>query len=354
MQFNQKNMSENKVKILCVEDEIDIRSNIAEILRDEGYEVFEAGNGYEGYEVFISQRPDLIISDIMMPELDGYGLLKLVRETTAIKNYAVPFIFLSALGQKDNVLKGINLSANDYLVKPIDFDLLIAKIKEKTINFQMVDEVRKDQIQNLKNQISLYLPKEIFAYLDQIIKVSGNLKTEPYGPLPHRLYLEDIKKIYLNSLSLKALINNSLDNDIIDYKLNAEEEIIKVGELIEELIKNIDHNISSRVSISNAENFNLLPSLKVDKLKFLESLWLIIAEILKNDLNAELKISGMLDHLKQLIIVFYLDKNNENKITVDQEKLHKIIEQQNCRFEVLHNKNNTAILTIPEYKLMAN
>ena len=62
----------------------------------------------------------------------------------------------------------------------------------------------------------------------------------------------------------------------------------------------------------------------------------------------------MLDHLKQLIIVFYLDKNNENKITVDHEKLHKIIEQQNCRFEVLHNKNNTAILTIPEYKLMTN
>ena len=79
-------MSDKKIKILCVEDEIDIRSNIADILRDEGYEVFEAGNGYQGYESFIQEKPDLIISDIMMPELDGYGLLKLVRDTSGLKN----------------------------------------------------------------------------------------------------------------------------------------------------------------------------------------------------------------------------------------------------------------------------
>ena len=71
------------------------------------------------------------------------------------------------------------------------------------------------------------------------------------------------------------------------------------------------------------------------------SMYLALDEILKNDINAKLKISAMLDHLKQVIIVFYLDKNNEDKIIVDQNKLFKLIEQQNCRFEILHNKNNT-------------
>ena len=189
-------MSDQKIKILCVEDEIDIRSNISDILRDEGYEVVEAENGYHAYELFIEHRPDLIISDIMMPKLDGFGLLKMVRDTTGLKNSAIPFIFLTALGQKENVLKGVNLSANDYLVKPIDFDLLIAKVKEKTENSKRIDDVHQGQISNLKNQISVMLPKDVFNYLDVITEISGNLKNEPYGPLPHRSYLEEIKKIY--------------------------------------------------------------------------------------------------------------------------------------------------------------
>jgi DNA-binding response OmpR family regulator len=127
---------QNKIKILCVEDEQEIRENIAEILRDEGFEVFEAENGRVGFDSFLQNKPDLVVSDIMMPEVDGYALLKAIREGKNVKNNLVPFIFLTALGQKDNVVKGVNLSANDYLVKPIDFDLMIAKIKEKTENFK--------------------------------------------------------------------------------------------------------------------------------------------------------------------------------------------------------------------------
>ena len=98
-------MSEEiKAKILCVEDEQDIRENIADILRDEGFEVFEAKNGKEGFDSFLKNKPHLVISDIMMPEVDGYGLLKLVREDKTSRNSTVPFIFLTALGQKDNVI----------------------------------------------------------------------------------------------------------------------------------------------------------------------------------------------------------------------------------------------------------
>ncbi len=167
---------ERKVKILCVEDEQDIRENIADILRDEGFEVFEAPNGKQGFEVFIQSKPDLIISDIMMPELDGYGLLKLVRESKNVRNNTVPFIFLSALGQKDDIIKGVNLSANDYLIKPIDFDLMIAKVKEKTVNSNKLQEVHERNVKNLKSQVSTVLPAELSSYLDIITQVASNLK----------------------------------------------------------------------------------------------------------------------------------------------------------------------------------
>ena len=346
-------MSDKQIKILCVEDEIDIRSNIADILRDEGYEVFEAENGYHGYEIFIQEKPDLIISDIMMPELDGYGLLKLVRDTSSVKNSAVPFIFLTALGQKDNVIKGVNLSANDYLIKPIDFDLLIAKVKEKAENSQRVEIVHKDQIDNLKNQISIVLPKDVFSYLDTITKTASNLKNEPFGPLPHRGYLDEIKKIYLNAVSLRSVINNSLDASIIDFKLNVEEEIVSIHDFFEDFVKNIDQTIAQRISLEGAHNMNLLPKIKIDKISLIEAIGILIYELLSKDDVSVLRISAMLDHLKQIVIIFYFDnKDLDNKISVDEAKICNILDRQNCRFEVLKNKNNTAIITIPEYRLV--
>ena len=182
---------ERKIKVLCAEDEQDIRENMAEILRDEGFEVFEAENGKKGFEVFLKENPDIVISDIMMPEVDGYGLLNLIRESKNTRNNSVPFIFLSALGQKDNVIKGVELSANDYLVKPVDFDLMIAKIKEKTANATRVQEAQKQTIKNIKDQVTVALPGSVFSYLNIITHAASTLKDEPYGPLPHRGYIEE-------------------------------------------------------------------------------------------------------------------------------------------------------------------
>ncbi|NBX52634.1 MAG: response regulator [Proteobacteria bacterium] len=347
-------MTDNKIKILCVEDEIDIRSNISDILRDEGYDVIEAGNGYEGYEAFVRQRPDLIISDIMMPELDGYGLLKLVRETSGLKQSAVPFLFLTALGQKDSVIKGVNLSANDYLIKPIDFDLLIAKVKEKTTNQIRVENIHQGQINNLKNQISVALPKDVFLYLDNITTIASNLKDEPFGPFPHRAYLDEIKKIYLNCLNLRTAINNNLDHDAIDFKLNAQEEIISLGIFFEEFLSNIDPRLASKIELTSIKNINLLPNIKIDRIILTEAVGLTIYEMLKVDTKSKILISAMTDHLKQIVIIFYLEGSDENDIknSFKSSKISKTLDKQNCRFEILDNKKNTAIITIPEYRLV--
>jgi DNA-binding response OmpR family regulator len=112
-------------KILLIEDNPDVRENTAEILTLAGYDVKTAVNGKAGVDLAQKEKPDLIICDIMMPELDGYGVLHILskRDETA----KTPFIFLTAKTEKTDIRKGMNLGADDYLTKPFDdTDLLNA------------------------------------------------------------------------------------------------------------------------------------------------------------------------------------------------------------------------------------
>lgn len=103
-------------KILLIEDNLDILNNTAEILELSNYRVFLAANGKTGIEQAIKNKPDLIICDIMMPVLDGYGVLHAVHKNDAIKN--TPFIFLTAKTDRQDFRKGMELGADDYITKP--------------------------------------------------------------------------------------------------------------------------------------------------------------------------------------------------------------------------------------------
>ncbi len=344
---------EKKIKILCVEDEQIIRENISEILRDEGFEVFEADNGKSGFESFIQNNPDLIISDIMMPEVDGYGLLSLIRENKNIRNNTVPFIFLTALGQKDNVIKGVTLSANDYMIKPIDFELMIAKVKEKTSNASKVQESHNRNLKNLKNQVSVVLPNELFSYLDIITQVSSVLKQEPYGPFPHRRYLEDLDKIYLTSMKLRSAVSNALDQTVIDHKLNADEEVVSIVDFLDEFIGGLSDKFKNRIEFEHPHNKAELSRVKIDRLILLDALRKIFAGMLKTDMEAIVSISIMLDHLDQMVLIFYLKTEKKNlEENLDESQVSKILDKQNCRFEIVDSKPNTTVLTIPSYRLI--
>lgn len=113
------------IKILLVEDSPEIRENTAEILELAGYEVYTATNGREGYEVALQKNPGLIICDIMMPVLDGYGLLHLLNKNAQLKN--TPFIFLTAKTERGDFRKGMEMGADDYITKPFtDIELMNA------------------------------------------------------------------------------------------------------------------------------------------------------------------------------------------------------------------------------------
>src|SRR5882724_7863270 len=116
-------------KILIIEDQPQMRRNLATILEMEGFEILSAENGRRGVELARAFQPDLIICDVMMPELDGYGVLKALRAEKATAT--IPFIFLTAKGEKTDQREGMNSGADDYLAKPVAREDLLAAVNAK-------------------------------------------------------------------------------------------------------------------------------------------------------------------------------------------------------------------------------
>ncbi len=116
-------------KILVIEDEPEMRRNITTVLRMEKFDPLGAENGRAGVDLARRERPDLILCDIMMPELDGHGVLAALREDKATAS--IPFIFLTAKGEKADIRSGMNLGADDYLTKPVPKADLLSAIRSR-------------------------------------------------------------------------------------------------------------------------------------------------------------------------------------------------------------------------------
>ena len=114
-------------KILVIEDTQEVRENLAEILELSGYNVLTAENGKIGVRSAEENRPDLIICDVMMPELDGFGVLKILNNSPELMD--IPFMFLTAKVEKQDFRKGMGLGADDYITKPFDDVELLESIE---------------------------------------------------------------------------------------------------------------------------------------------------------------------------------------------------------------------------------
>ena len=114
-------------KILVIEDNSEMRENICEILGMSGYTVIDAENGKVGVEIALAELPNLILCDIMMPQLDGYSVLhRLSREESTA---SIPFIFLTAKADRSDMRKAMDLGADDYITKPIKPRALLSRIQ---------------------------------------------------------------------------------------------------------------------------------------------------------------------------------------------------------------------------------
>ena len=125
-------------RILLIEDDIVVRENTTELLELASYKVITAVNGKSGLEKAKHELPDLIICDIMMPELNGYGVLQILSKNPETKN--IPFIFLSAKIEYKDIRKGMNLGADDYITKPIDESELFSAIDSRLAKVAIIKE----------------------------------------------------------------------------------------------------------------------------------------------------------------------------------------------------------------------
>lgn len=114
-----------KIKVLLVEDEQTLAMIIKDTLTDRGFDIVMAGNGVEGLELFFTARHDILVTDIMMPESDGFDMVNKIRQT----DKTTPILFLTARAAINDVITGFELGANDYLKKPFNMQELIVRIK---------------------------------------------------------------------------------------------------------------------------------------------------------------------------------------------------------------------------------
>jgi DNA-binding response OmpR family regulator len=170
-------------KILLIEDDTVLRENTAELLELSNFKVTTASDGKQGLKAAITNHPDIIICDIMMPELDGYEVLDHLSKNNGTKY--IPFIFLSAKTEHKDVRKGMNLGADDYITKPFTEDELISAIKSRIAKVSILKERDNNNVNNFsrENELSSLNDlknffddngKEFNKAKDQIIYTEGN------------------------------------------------------------------------------------------------------------------------------------------------------------------------------------
>lgn len=229
-------------KIVVIEDNQDVRENITEILELDDYEVFAAPDGKKGVALVKEQIPDLVICDIMMPELDGYGVLYMLQKNK--ETAAIPFIFLTAKAEKSDFRKGMQLGADDYLTKPFtDLDLLdtvSSRIKKsERLKEQFNSDAPEQTVNNLLKEVELSEHNiDSFITNRKTKKMSKGEVVFHEGDNPVYLYLiksGKIKTFKINRDGKEFVTNLYHSGDFLGYRALLSDDVFnETAECMEE------------------------------------------------------------------------------------------------------------------------
>lgn len=192
-------------QILIVEDDLAMSSGIRDVLEMNGYRVQLAENGVEGLKTLDLFRPDLIISDIMMPEMDGFEFLEAVRRQP--RWAAVPFIFLTAKGQRPDIRAGKQLGADDYLVKSVDLEDLLVVVRAKLDRALTIQQQSRREMDDLKRNLLNMLSHEFRTPLTYITGYVDLIQEGDWSPEDLEKFLGRIKG---GSIRLNRLVEDFL------------------------------------------------------------------------------------------------------------------------------------------------
>ena len=324
-------------KILIVEDTLTIREEIHDILVMEGYTVFEAENGSIGFEIALKKHPDLIISDILMPKLNGFEMYKKLQNNKTTK--LIPLIFLSAKAEKSDIRAGMNLGAEDYLTKPIDVEdllntvkikidkkiLLAQEIIDKTTTISATLQQQKKELDNYAQLISHELKTPLRNISDVLIWIREELAhpiSSENSINSIELLEKKVERMELLLIKLEQYKNISLSS----FKKNK----INLNTIAKKVIAKLQVPSHIKVEIKNK-----LPTLFADEI-MLEKVF-------------EILIQNALDHIdkkKGLILLAcetteedYLFSIKDNGIGIKTKYHEKIFEM----FQTLDSNNSTGI-----------
>jgi CheY-like chemotaxis protein/anti-sigma regulatory factor (Ser/Thr protein kinase) len=205
-------------KILVIEDEPTVLENIIELLESFEFSVLGAANGIIGIEYANSFLPDLIICDIIMPEMSGFDVISKLK--TSQRTASIPFIFLTAKSEFADIRLGMNLGADDFLTKPFTYDELINSVKSRLDKFEIITNKSEEKLQDLRLKIASTVPHElrtplngIIASTQILIEYYDNMDTEEIKQLHRNIYnsskrLQDLVVRYLFYSNLELLYYN--------------------------------------------------------------------------------------------------------------------------------------------------
>jgi len=198
-------------KIVLIEDNTEMRENIKEILELADYSVYSAENGKKGVELIKKEIPDLILCDIMMPELDGYGVLYLVSKN--INTASIPFIFLTAKSERDDFRKGMNLGADDYITKPFDDTELLDSIEKRLTRIKQFAHEQDNTNDGLHTFINNA------KGLDDLDKLSHEKRSKTYNKKEH-IYFEADSPNFLYFLTSGKVKTYKMNKDGKEFVTN--------------------------------------------------------------------------------------------------------------------------------------
>lgn len=242
-------------KILIIDDEEMLREEIGEILTYEGYETLLAENGKIGLEMAQIHCPDLILCDIMMPEIDGKRVLYELRAQE--KTTLIPFIFMSALAERQYVRNGMELGADDYLIKPFNSEELLHTIQARLKKQELLIKMTDDALNSLRSKVMTALPHELRTPLSSIIGF-GSLLKEISDMLTPKEISDIGKEILDGGNKLHRLIENYLISVQLELNNGLDQGSIE-GDRIEGILNEIAQALAKKY------NRELLPEVSIEQ-----------------------------------------------------------------------------------------
>jgi DNA-binding response OmpR family regulator/anti-sigma regulatory factor (Ser/Thr protein kinase) len=254
-----------KTKLLLIDDERPLLHNLKQILEFENFDVVTAGNGIEGLLQYEKEKPDLVICDIMMPDMDGYGFIKTLR----VKGHTdTPFIFLTAKSDYDDLRTGMNFGADDYLVKPVKSTQLLEAVNTRLQRKREINRKVEAQLTHVEQGFRLIIDKEFFASIYDIISYLHLLKAKhnQKDAVSVDEYIEYMEKSTNRLLEILQKVKSWQDQEqqLFEHK-NSQKAGMPVKQIFENIAKTTAANYGRErdliCNIDNDANLNITEEL---------------------------------------------------------------------------------------------